>query len=88
MNKEPYTRKGCADEYEATPFQLRSYGKTELAVLYLPELKEESARKTFIDWIKHHPKLPAALTETGLMPKAKIFNPLQVRLIIEALGTP
>ena len=69
-------------------FELRSYGKRELAAMYNPRIDENSAVKMLNRWIKEKPGLPEALGQTGLNPRAKCYTPLQVRLIVEALGAP
>ena len=69
-------------------FKIRPYGRTELAQLYSPDIAPESAWKKFKRWINHHPTLSAQLRESGYNDRQRTFTPLQVTIIIEALGEP
>lgn len=69
-------------------FEIRSLGKSELAVYYMPDIAPRSAQKTFQRWIAKHPGLTEALAETGLTLTCRRYTPQQVRLIVEALGEP
>ena len=75
-------------EKASRPFRVRSYGKSELAALYLPSISAGSATKTLRRWINLHPSLLDALAKTGLKPRNKFYTPVQVRLIVEAFGEP
>ena len=46
---------------EEPAFLIRSYGKGELAALYLPHLHPRSALASFNDWIGRFPGLGTAL---------------------------
>ena len=63
-------------------FLIRSYGKGELACLYIHNVKE------FNIWIRKAPGLEQKLLETGMSRSARRYTPKQVRLIVEALGEP
>lgn len=76
------------EEEDEKPFQVKSYGKSELAALYLPEISPKSATETVRKWIERAPGLSDALTATGLQPLDKRYTPAQVRMIVEALGEP
>ena len=76
------------EEKEDSRFICRSYGKSELASLYLPDILPTSATKEFNQWIAAFPGLTASLTATGLARKSKRYTPAQVQLIISALGEP
>ena len=56
-------------------FQIRSYGKSELALCYSPDITESAARR----------KLMRA---AGYNELSHTFLPLEVKLIVEALGEP
>lgn len=71
-----------------TEFRIRSYGKSELAQLYLPDITPCAARRTFNGWITHSPGLTDRLRQIGFSPTSHYYTPLQVRLIVEALGEP
>ncbi len=70
------------------PFRPRSYGKAELAQMYLPSIAPGSARRAFNEWIDFHPQLRQLLSDSGLAPRSKRYTPAQVRLIVSALGEP
>ena len=72
-------------EPEDVLFRYRSYGKSELASLYLPDILPGSAMREFNEWIAAFPGLMEA---TGLARKSKRYTPAQVRLIAGALGEP
>lgn len=75
-------------ENEDTPFRYRSFGKSELASLYIPDILPASAMREFNEWINAFPGLAEQLCATGLAPKSKRYTPAQVKLIAEALGSP
>ena len=76
-----------AEEEEKT-FQYRSYGKGELASLYLPNITQQSAVERFNDWIDAAPGLKERLLATGMNPRSRRYTPAQVRLIVEVLEEP
>jgi len=59
-------------------FQIRSYGKSELALCYSPDITESAARR----------KLMGAMRAAGYNELSHTFLPLEVKLIVEALGEP
>lgn len=69
-------------------FRIRSYGLTELSMLYSPELLPKSAQRKLDRWIRHYPGLTERLAELGKQPGARCYTPAQVREIVEALGAP
>ena len=73
---------------EEKPFQYRSYGKGELAMLYIPNVQQQSAVDRFNEWIEAAPGLKERLLATGMNPRARYYTPAQVRLIIEVLQEP
>ncbi len=79
------SKKALRDE---APFPLRSYGKAELALMYLPNIQPSSARREFNEWIDFHPDLRRRLVESGLTTHSKRYTPAQVRLIVGVLGEP
>ena len=85
MEKE---RNSAALAQDPPPFVCRSYGKSELAALYLPQILPASANKAFNEWIDAFPGLTQLLAGTGLRPHSKRYTPAQVRLIVGALGEP
>lgn len=73
---------------EESAFAYRSYGKSELASLYMPDILPSSAMRVFNEWIDAFPGLAAQLIATGLALKSKRYTPAQVRMITGALGEP
>lgn len=69
-------------------FQYRSYGKGELAMLYLPDILQQSAVDRFNEWIEAAPGLKERLLSTGMKPRSRRYTPAQVRLIVEVLQVP
>ncbi len=73
---------------ETNVFPIRTYPKSELVHLYLPDLPIRSALHTWNEWVQFHPTLFKRLQRTGYRKSNKFFSPIQVRLIVEALGVP
>ena len=69
-------------------FEIRQYGRTELAQLYSPEITPESAWKKLKQWIDHYPGLDERLRTLRYHPRQRIFTPAQVAVIVEAIGEP
>ncbi len=69
-------------------FHYRSYGKGELAMLYIPHVLQQSAVDQFNKWIKAYPGLKERLEETGLTTYSKRYTPAQVRILTEAFEEP
>lgn len=67
-------------------FKIRSYGKSELASLYMPTISPKSAWNTFHKkWMSLNPRLYDLLQATGTRRR---FTPQEVRIIVEELGEP
>ena len=73
---------------EEKSFQYRSYGKGELAMLYIPNVQQQSAVDRFNEWIEAAPGLKERLLSTGMNPRSRHYTPAQVRLIVEVLQDP
>ncbi|MGN0874723.1 MAG: DUF4248 domain-containing protein [Akkermansia sp.] len=72
-----------------TPFEIKSYDHTQLALLYRPHLSSKNALRTFKNWMARTPGLLEALIATGYKPKQqRTLTPRQVALIVEYLGEP
>lgn len=69
-------------------FEIRSYGKGELALLYNPNITASAARRKLMQWISFYPNLLSDLLKAGFTDSSKTFTPAQVRLITHALGEP
>lgn len=69
-------------------FAIRTYGKSELAMLYFPESAPHTAANHLNGWIKRNTKLRDALAQVGHQKTAKLFTPKEVALIVDYLGEP
>ena len=66
----------------------RTFGRTELAQLYSPDLTAEAAWKKLKRWIALNGDLTARLTELGYRPNQRSFTPKMVEQIFHYLGEP
>lgn len=69
-------------------FEVRSYGKAELARLYNPYMCQNEALRTLSRWIRRNESLIENLTQAGARTYDKIYTPRQVSLIVSFLGEP
>ena len=69
-------------------FSIRSYPKSELALLYFPDATPHVALNRLNAWISRCQPLTEALSAVYQARHAKYFSPLTVRLIVEYLGEP
>ena len=70
-------------------FEIRSYSKKELALLYFPTAATPHAAVTLLmSWIRRCSPLAAELEKLGSQKTAKWFLAREVRLIIHYLGEP
>ena len=62
---------------------IKTYGRSELAQLYFPDLLQKSAWQKLKSWLEQNPRLRnlAALTR-------RTFTPAEVALIYSELGEP
>ena len=78
-----------ADGSPVKPFEIRSYGKSELAMLYFPNaMTAEGALSNLRFWIRKCRDLDEALKACGMARQAKSYTPKEVALIVEYLGEP
>ena len=75
-------------ETQDKPFEIRTYGFSELAMLYFPNSSKECAAVQLRRWIKHSVELQNSLSEAGYRANIKIFTPKQVSVIVNYLGVP
>lgn len=73
---------------EEKKFEIRTYGFTELAMLYNPALQPASAANALRRWINYNPKLSAALEEAGWIKGQRKLTPLQTEQVRRFLGEP
>ena len=67
---------------------IRSYAKSELAMLYFPDASPHVALNRLNGWIRRCEELRKALAECHQSARAKFFSAQSVRLIVEYLGEP
>lgn len=72
----------------ATSLAPRTYGRSELALQYFPELSKSSAWRKLKGWIALNPTLQSSLRLMGYNGRSHTFTPAQVREIIEMIGEP
>jgi len=64
-------------------FTIKSYGKSELAMKYFPNLTPEAATNKFRNWLRINPKLKKLISK-----KRHDFTPKQVKKIVDEVGEP
>lgn len=70
-------------------FEIRAYGKSELALLYFPKAKSTRGALCNLNyWIRQNAELSTALRDCGMSSKAKFYTPKEVALISHFLGEP
>ena len=71
------------------PFEIRSYGKSELAMLYFPDAKtKKGAMNNLNYWINYCTELREKLRELNSPPHAHRYTRREVELIVEYLCEP
>ena len=73
---------------DPSTFRIRSYSKTELALLYFPKDSPHTALRHLMRMINRCRFLTEALAQTVYTKRDRIFSPKQVRLIVEHLDPP
>ena len=76
------------DDSLETPFPVRSYGKGELAMLYIPNVAQQTAVNQFNEWVHTAPGLEQRLLDTGMNHACRRYTPAQVRLMVDIFGEP
>ena len=66
------------DSFAEPRFPVRSYGKGELAMYYLPGIAQQTAVN----------RLEQRLLATGMNPYCRRYTPAQVQLMINVFGEP
>ena len=69
-------------------FELRSYGNSELAMLYFPKSSPDIAMKRLNRWINNIKELKYNLASCNIGKNAKYWSKQQVYLITYYLGEP
>ena len=71
------------------PFEIRSYGKSELAMLYFPDAKtKKGALSNLSYWINYNGELREKLRALNSPPRAQRYTRREVELIVEYLCEP
>ena len=68
--------------------EIRAYGRTELAQLYFPQLTSQAAYRKLQYWLDVYPGLRQRMQEHGYQEHARMFLPVQVKMIVDAIGEP
>lgn len=76
------------EEAEEAKFVIREYSKVELALLYCPQMKVESATRKLNRWVRGNRPLMEELEKVGMHPKRWSYSAREVALIVQYLGTP
>jgi hypothetical protein len=69
-------------------FRIRQYGRTELAILYSPNITPSSAWRKMRRWIVQNQNLTNALATLSYDGHSRSFTPAQVAVIVQHLGHP
>lgn len=69
-------------------FEIKTYGKSELALLYFPDCDPDTALKRLNRWINNIRELKAALADFHVGKNAKYWTKNQVYLITYYIGEP
>lgn len=70
-------------------FEIRTYGKSELAMLYFPDTETSKGALSNLNfYIDNKPGLRQELRKLGFPPSANSYMPSEVELIVNALGQP
>ena len=64
-------------------FEIRTYRKSELAMIYFPDLSKKAALKKLESWLKANPRLVYLIR-----PHVFDYQPKQVRQIVDEVGLP
>ncbi|WP_300703080.1 DUF4248 domain-containing protein [Bacteroides sp.] len=69
-------------------FPIRSYGKGELAMCYIPNVTQQTAVNQFNEWVHTAPGLEQRLLDTGMNRACRRYTPAQVQLMVNVFGEP
>ena len=70
-------------------FEIRRYGKSELAMLYFPDTATKKGALSNLNfYIDNHLGLRRQLRNLGFPPSGNSYMPSEVELIVKALGPP
>ena len=69
-------------------FEIRTYGRTELALCYFPDLNPQVANRKLQYWIDYYPHLREKLEKKSSGLSCRTYMLALVQLIVGALGEP
>lgn len=69
-------------------FTIRTYAKSDLALLYCPHASRKSALRTLQRWINGCPMLQEELKSLHYQPRRHFFLTPEVQAIVRHLGEP
>ncbi|MDD3507590.1 MAG: DUF4248 domain-containing protein [Parabacteroides sp.] len=67
---------------------IKSYGWSQLAQLYSPELTPAGASRQLRSWVAKHPTLLSLLHQDGWQKGGRRLTPRQVSILFDCLGCP
>lgn len=67
---------------------MKSYSVKELALAYFPDKAPKFATTQLRTWIVNDPNLVEALAAAGHSKGQKVLTPMQVSIMVKALGEP
>jgi len=73
---------------EESKFIIRSYHKIDLAQMYSPDVKADSAARKMRRWINRNAELKRRLEEIQINALNHTYTPRQVAILVEFLGEP
>ena len=73
---------------EESKFIIRSYHKIDLAQMYSPGVKADSAARKMRRWINRNAELKRRLEEVQINALNHTYTPRQVAILVEFLGEP
>lgn len=68
--------------------EFRIYSVKELAVLYYPTASAETASRSFRKLLRSDPLIYEGLAQRGFKRYARMLSPVQVRFLLDQLGSP
>ena len=71
------------EESRMKKFEIKTYRKSELAIIYFPDLSKKAATKKLRSWLKVNPRLVSLIK-----PHVFDYQPKQVRQIVDEVGLP
>ncbi|MCD7977423.1 MAG: DUF4248 domain-containing protein [Tannerellaceae bacterium] len=73
---------------EKEEFIIQSYSWKEIACMYHPGVKPDTATKRLRKWLDIHPTLIQELEKVGWKKGMKVLSPLQIEVLVYHLGGP